>query len=89
MPANLTNPAFCVLPFIEKFQSLNGKKYLYCHSNVPVESQNLLKIQQDIFNGRKILVTLNNQNFIQQIQYLKQQLIMCWLKYLNSGTVNC
>jgi sulfatase maturation enzyme AslB (radical SAM superfamily) len=54
MSANLTNQAFCVLPFIEKFQNLNGKKYLCCHSNVPVESQDLSKIQQDILNGIKI-----------------------------------
>jgi uncharacterized radical SAM superfamily Fe-S cluster-containing enzyme len=51
MPANLNNGAFCVLPFIEKFQNLNGKQYLCCHSDVPVTSQNILQIQKNIING--------------------------------------
>lgn len=54
MSANLTNLAFCVLPFIEKFQNLNGKRYLCCHSDIPIESTDLPKIQQDILNGIKI-----------------------------------
>jgi len=54
MSANLTNLAFCVLPFIEKFQDLNGKRYLCCYSNVPINSENIPIIQKDIFNGVKI-----------------------------------
>lgn len=54
MSANLKNSAFCVLPFIEKFQNLNGKKYLCCYSNIPVDSDRLPEIQRDIYNGIKI-----------------------------------
>ena len=54
MSISLTNPAFCVLPFIEKFQSINGKKYLCCNSDTPVDNENILTIQKNIFNGIKI-----------------------------------
>jgi organic radical activating enzyme len=53
MPAKLNNGAFCVLPFIEKFQNLDGKQYLCCHSNIPVTPQSVLQIQKDIMNGIK------------------------------------
>jgi len=53
MSTKLNNGAFCVLPFIEKFQNLDGKQYLCCHSDVPVTSQSVLQIQKNITNGIK------------------------------------
>lgn len=32
----LKNSTFCVLPFIEKFQNLDGNTYFCCHSRVPI-----------------------------------------------------
>jgi len=54
MSADLNNGAFCVLPFIEKFQNLNGKRYVCCHSDIPVDSQKVIQIQQNIYNGIKV-----------------------------------
>jgi sulfatase maturation enzyme AslB (radical SAM superfamily) len=48
MSAELKNGAFCVLPFIEKFQNLNGKQYLCCYSDIPVTPQSILQIQNGI-----------------------------------------
>jgi sulfatase maturation enzyme AslB (radical SAM superfamily) len=33
---NLRSKNFCVLPWIEKFQNLDGKRHLCCHSKIPV-----------------------------------------------------
>ena len=35
---NLRSKTFCVLPWIAKFQNVNGKRYLCCHSTVPINS---------------------------------------------------
>jgi hypothetical protein len=32
----LTNPAFCVLPFIQKFYDLDNQSRLCCHSSTPI-----------------------------------------------------
>ena len=34
----LKNPTFCVLPFIEQHQALDGKQYLCCHSATPLDA---------------------------------------------------
>ena len=93
MSANLTNLAFCVLPFIEKFQNLDGKQYLCCHSDIPVNFEDFPRIQKDIFNGIKI----KECNKCYQIESNKvisprQQETIRWLKdlevkeYLNTWT---
>jgi len=68
MSSFLTNTAFCILPFIEKFQSLNGNEYLCCHSRVAV-SNNKIELAEKIYNGEKIphceqCYNLDNQKII-------------------------
>mgnify|MGYP003339015023 FL=1 len=50
----LRNPSFCVLPFIEKFQDLDGKNYLCCHSRVPIDYENLDKIRSQILDQQPL-----------------------------------
>lgn len=38
---SLKNPAFCVLPFIQKYQGLDDKKYFCCHSSIPIDEKEL------------------------------------------------
>lgn len=52
MPANLKNGAFCVLPFIEKHQSTDGKNYVCCYSNIPID--NATELKQKIYSGERI-----------------------------------
>jgi hypothetical protein len=50
----LKNPNFCVLPFIEKFQNLDGNKYLCCHSRVPVDNSEMNQILSEILDQQPI-----------------------------------
>lgn len=50
----LRNPAFCILPFIERFQNLNGKRYLCCNSNVPVDDPEMDDIRYKLLSQQKI-----------------------------------
>jgi organic radical activating enzyme len=53
----LKNGAFCVLPFISKYQNLNGKNYLCCLSDIPiasVDSADAVTLREKIWNGEKI-----------------------------------
>jgi hypothetical protein len=53
MSSFLKNKAFCVLPFIEKFQNLNGNQYLCCYSSVPL-TDNKIELAEKIYNGEQI-----------------------------------
>ncbi len=48
----LKNPAFCVVPWIEDFYHLDGKKYLCCYSRVPVDNRQ--EILEKIWQGEKV-----------------------------------
>jgi sulfatase maturation enzyme AslB (radical SAM superfamily) len=50
----LKNTAFCVLPFIEKFQDLDGKNYLCCHSRIPVVDSEMDHIRSQILDQQLI-----------------------------------
>jgi MoaA/NifB/PqqE/SkfB family radical SAM enzyme len=53
----LKNTAFCVLPFIEQFQNINGKKYFCCYSYTAIDHVNSASSQElrkKIWNGEKI-----------------------------------
>jgi len=69
MSTFLKNKAFCVLPFIEKFQDLDGKNYLCCHSNkIPVDN-NIVELSNKIYNGEQLphcdrCYNLDNQKII-------------------------
>lgn len=49
----LKNRAFCVLPFIEKFQNLDGKKYLCCYSTIPLDND-ATAIAENVYNGTQV-----------------------------------
>jgi organic radical activating enzyme len=69
MSTFLKNKAFCVLPFIEKFQELDGKDYLCCFSDkIPLEN-NIVELSNKIYNGEQIphckkCYDLDNQRII-------------------------
>jgi sulfatase maturation enzyme AslB (radical SAM superfamily) len=50
----LKNTSFCVLPFIEKFQNLNGKSCLCCNSSIPVKESELDNLRLEILNQKPI-----------------------------------
>ena len=50
----LKNGTFCVLPFISKYQNLNGKNYLCCHSDIPVDPNESVTLREKIWGGEKI-----------------------------------
>jgi MoaA/NifB/PqqE/SkfB family radical SAM enzyme len=54
MSTFLKNKAFCVLPFIEKFQALDGKDYLCCYSNRITLNNDIVKLSSKILNGEQI-----------------------------------
>ena len=55
----LKNPSFCVLPFIEKFQDLDGKNYLCCYSRVPIDCENLDHIRSQILDQQPLVECKN------------------------------
>ena len=50
----LKSKTFCVLPWIEKFQNLDGLNYLCCHSNVPVQPDEINSIRIKIQNQQPV-----------------------------------
>jgi len=50
----LKSKTFCVLPWIEKFQNLDGLNYLCCHSNVPVQPDEIESIRVKIHNQQPV-----------------------------------
>ena len=50
---NLSNGTYCALPFIQKYQNLDGNKYLCCRSNIPIDGD-ITDLQQKIIAGEKI-----------------------------------
>ena len=57
MPTHISNGSFCVLPFIEKFQNLDGKNYFCCESQTPIEdfdSVESTELRTKIYHGEKI-----------------------------------
>jgi len=69
MSTFLKNKAFCVLPFIGKFQELDGKDYLCCYStNIPLNND-IVELSNKIYNGEQIphcknCYTLDSQKII-------------------------
>jgi hypothetical protein len=51
---NLKSKNFCVLPWIEKFQDLNGKRYLCCHSRIPVSPGEINGIRTRLANQQPV-----------------------------------
>ena len=54
MPANINNGVFCVLPWIEKFQEIDGKSYLCCHSRHELTNGIAEDIRSKIWQGVKV-----------------------------------
>lgn len=50
----LKSKTFCVLPWIEKYQHLDGLNYLCCHSNVPVQPDEINLIRIKIQNQESV-----------------------------------
>lgn len=50
----LKNKAFCVLPFIEKFQGLDGKNYLCCYSDRIPLNNDIVELSSKILIGEQI-----------------------------------
>jgi hypothetical protein len=50
----LKSKTFCVLPWIEKFQHLDGLDYLCCQSNIPVQSGEIDSIRIKIQNQEAV-----------------------------------
>jgi hypothetical protein len=50
----LKSKTFCILPWIEKFQNLDGLNYLCCHSNVPVQPDEIDSIRIKIQNQQPV-----------------------------------
>lgn len=51
---NLRSKTFCVLPWIEKFENINGSRYLCCHSKVPINEDEKDLLRTKIFNQEPI-----------------------------------
>ena len=51
---NLKSKTFCVLPWIEKFQDLDGKRYLCCRSKVPINPNEVDGIRTKIANQESV-----------------------------------
>ena len=53
----LKNRAFCVLPFIQEFQGVNGVRMLCCYSNTPIDTINSVEtnaLRHQILEGNPI-----------------------------------
>lgn len=50
----LKSKTFCVLPWIEKFQNLDGLNYLCCQSNIPVQTGEIDSIRIKIQNQEAV-----------------------------------
>jgi len=51
---NLRSKNFCVLPWIEKFQNLDGKRYLCCYSKIPVAPNEIDGIRTQLANQEPV-----------------------------------
>lgn len=51
---NLRSKTFCVLPWIEKYQNLDGKQYVCCHSNIPICPDEINHIRTKIANQEPV-----------------------------------
>ena len=51
---NLRSKTFCILPWIEKFQNVDGKRYLCCHSAVPINPNESDHIRTKIANQEPV-----------------------------------
>lgn len=54
MKSKIKNGAFCVLPWIQNYSTLDGKNYFCCHSNVSIEPGTESALREKIWNGVKI-----------------------------------
>lgn len=94
----LKNSTFCVFPFIEKFQNLNGKQYLCCNSNIPIDdikSELSDDLRKKIWNGEKIehctkcydleLKKVLSPRLVESIKWLKDPEVN---KYISNWTEN-
>ena len=53
----IKNSAFCVLPFIQEFQGVNGVRKVCCYSTTPIDtinSENTNALRQQILQGKQI-----------------------------------
>jgi sulfatase maturation enzyme AslB (radical SAM superfamily) len=51
---NLRSKTFCVLPWIEKYQNLDGKRYVCCHSRIPVSPNEINGIRTKLANQEPV-----------------------------------
>ena len=51
---NLRNKTFCVLPWIEKYQNLDGKRYVCCHSTIPIGPYEIDGIRTKLANQEPV-----------------------------------
>ena len=51
---NLRSKTFCVLPWIEKYQNLDGKQYVCCHSRIPISSNEINDIRTKLANQEPV-----------------------------------
>lgn len=57
MSTHVSNGSFCVLPFIERFQDLNGQTYFCCESRIPLDAFDSVEsneLRAKIYRGEKI-----------------------------------
>lgn len=51
---NLRSKTFCVLPWIEKLQHLDGKRYLCCYSRIPIDANEINGIRTKLANQEPV-----------------------------------
>lgn len=51
---NLRSKTFCVLPWIEKYQNLDGKRYVCCHSRIPISPNEINGIRTKLANQEPV-----------------------------------
>lgn len=51
---NLKSKTFCVLPWIEKYQNLDGKRYVCCHSIIPIGPNEIDGIRTKLANQEPV-----------------------------------
>ena len=51
---NLRSKTFCVLPWIEKYQNLDGKRYVCCHSRISISPNEINGIRTKLANQEPV-----------------------------------
>jgi len=91
----LKSKTFCVLPWIEKFQNLDGSDYLCCHSSIPIQQIELDSIRIKILNQEAVphcesCYKLDQQRVIsprlqESARWLKDPEIKSYIEHWNPG----